>query len=85
MTASSQVRNVSFDAGAAARMRDGPPPAVQRGKGALPTEMQSMVERSDTIFLATYYDSPDAPPGCEHPSIAPVDPVSSPIPTLVPA
>jgi hypothetical protein len=59
----SQVRNVSFDEGAAARMRDGPPPAVQRGKGALSAELQSMVERSDTIFLATYYDSPDAPPG----------------------
>jgi hypothetical protein len=58
-----QVRNVSFDKAAAARMRGGPPPTVRRGKGALPADLHSMVERSDTIFLATYYDSPDAPPG----------------------
>ena len=58
-----QVRNVTFDEQAAARDATGPPPQVQRGTGALPAELQSMVREADTIFVATYYNSPDAPPG----------------------
>jgi len=54
---------VSFDEQAAAWGAQGPSPQVLRGTGALPTELQSMVREADTIFVATYYYSPDAPPG----------------------
>ena len=59
-----QIRDVSFDEQAATRQAAQPAPQVQRGKGALPEALQSMVREADTIFLASFYNSPDAPPGC---------------------
>jgi len=58
-----QVRDVSFDEQEATQDAHGPPPQVQRSTGALPIGLQSMVREADTIFVATYYNSPDAPPG----------------------
>ena len=66
----SQVRDVDFDERAAARSADAPPPEVQRGAGPLPEGLQGMVREADTIFLATYYHSPDAPPGWAHPCVS---------------